>query len=518
MADTLKARTGAVATVAFLAIQALGIGICLADVTSSRVAALAYLIAQQTGNGNWQPAEGQEVPATSEALNAFLVSGMGSSAPFARGAAWLANADTPSIDSLARKIVSLKQASMATAVLDATLLNSKSYSSGYVWGSYKGYGASYPDIALGLKAHRAANGGYGDLTQLGVAVYCEVLRSQRSDGGWSYSSKPSTSGASDPSTAYSSSLLPTAYTLLELNEIQQSTGWTTGSTCGTSYNLSSALTNSLNFIWSKRNSDGGFGDNANSSALETTLAYRVIRKLAPTDSRGTDALNWLVTHQNANGSWPGGSFVTAAVLASLDSATLADTDHDGIPDAVELLLGTNPNVADARYLAKGNGQAVSGLTVPVALANEITLGKPFSFTLPAYGGTTPYIWKMGSGSLPTGLNLNTTTGVISGTPTRLGDFSFTYIATDSASPPATQETLGRISVYVSPPSLADGDINGDGVVDVADFRLAERFALGSATPSPYQAQHADVFPIGAPDGVIDIRDAILIRSRALGLQ
>jgi hypothetical protein len=108
--------------------------------------------------------------------------------------------------------------------------------------------------------------------------------------------------------------------------------------------------------------------------------------------------------------------------------------------------------------------------------------------------------------------------VISGTPTQLGAYSFTYIATDSSSPPASQETLGRISVYVSPPSLADGDVNGDGKVDVADYQLAEQFALGLATPTAAQLQHADVYPEGSPDGVIDMRDVLLIRSKALGFQ
>ena len=66
-------------------------------------------------------------------------------------------------------------------------------------------------------------------------------------------------------------------------------------------------------------------------------------------------------------------------------------------------------------------------------------GEPYSFTLGAINGTTPYTWSWSAttGSLPPGLTLDPKAGVISGIPTASGDYRFSVSVTDSSYRPYT---------------------------------------------------------------------------------
>ena len=78
------------------------------------------------------------------------------------------------------------------------------------------------------------------------------------------------------------------------------------------------------------------------------------------------------------------------------------------------------------------GRAILPLTITnnSALPDD-TINNPYSDTLVGSGGVAPYTWAVVAGTLPPGLSLNTSSGVISGTPTALGNFSFTIQITDS---------------------------------------------------------------------------------------
>ena len=89
-----------------------------------------------------------------------------------------------------------------------------------------------------------------------------------------------------------------------------------------------------------------------------------------------------------------------------------------------------------------------GVTITTASVSNGVVGTPYSATLVAQNGQTPYTWSIAVGTLPNGLNLNPTTGVISGTPTAAGNFSFTVKVTDSTTPIA-QVTTQPLSIGIA---------------------------------------------------------------------
>lgn len=74
-------------------------------------------------------------------------------------------------------------------------------------------------------------------------------------------------------------------------------------------------------------------------------------------------------------------------------------------------------------------------SLPVPAAKVLkggTTGAAYSETIDeTTGGVSPYTFAVTSGALPTGLSLNSSTGVISGTPSATGTFDFTVTVTDA---------------------------------------------------------------------------------------
>jgi hypothetical protein len=101
----------------------------------------------------------------------------------------------------------------------------------------------------------------------------------------------------------------------------------------------------------------------------------------------------------------------------------------------------------------------TGCTAPVgALATSPTItsgtptapriGVPYSFGIIATGTPKP-TYSVSAGSLPIGLVLNPGTGLISGTPTKAGDYSFTISATNGTAPASSRHYTLTVA-----PSLA----------------------------------------------------------------
>jgi hypothetical protein len=91
----------------------------------------------------------------------------------------------------------------------------------------------------------------------------------------------------------------------------------------------------------------------------------------------------------------------------------------------------------------------SNLNCGPCSASKATVGTGYSATMTVTGGTAPFTFSLTSGALPAGLTLNTTTGVISGTPTTAGTTTFTVKVVDANGSVDTD----TCTIVVNPPPV-----------------------------------------------------------------
>ena len=83
------------------------------------------------------------------------------------------------------------------------------------------------------------------------------------------------------------------------------------------------------------------------------------------------------------------------------------------------------------------------LTITTSSLPGGVVGVAYSQTLSAAGGQPPYSWSVVAGSLPAGLALAPSTGILSGTPSATGTSNFTVRVSDDGAQP-TPQTMTRI--------------------------------------------------------------------------
>jgi hypothetical protein len=152
-----------------------------------------------------------------------------------------------------------------------------------------------------------------------------------------------------------------------------------------------------------------------------------------------------------------GSAIAGSILAlsSITLTTSANLSGRALARNGAVTLDTNTVAVCAAGCAPIN-------LAPTTLPNA-SLGQPYSQTLSATGGLLPYTYGITAGTLPPGLILSPA-GLIAGTPTSAGTFSFTVTVTDAAGCTATRvytivvAPLGCPTITVLPASLPVGVI------------------------------------------------------------
>ncbi len=147
------------------------------------------------------------------------------------------------------------------------------------------------------------------------------------------------------------------------------------------------------------------------------------------------------------------SGTTAALAPGFHTIYAFATDGE---DATSTITGlqSDPLVGSIQAYGFVVPSSVLGLKIVNTSLPPNQIGTPYSQTLVAIGGTPPFTWALTSGTLPAGLNLNASTGVISGTPTALANATpLTFQAADSSTPTAQTAAVNLTLTITSTPPL-----------------------------------------------------------------
>lgn len=124
-----------------------------------------------------------------------------------------------------------------------------------------------------------------------------------------------------------------------------------------------------------------------------------------------------------------GAFPTGSIVLDANGGNIAGTPTVAGDYTFEItLIDKLGAIAKKTYTV----EVRDNLNISTASLKSWATGQPgYIDTLTAVGGRGAYTWSISAGTLPTGLTLNSSTGIISGTPTVAGTYAITVQVTDS---------------------------------------------------------------------------------------
>ena len=222
------------------------------------------------------------------------------------------------------------------------------------------------------------------------------------------------------------------------------------------------------------------------------LAGPTIAQILPqTIPAGSQATTLKITGTNFSPEavilWNGGALATTVVDANTLSSTIGSSRLI-TPSTVQLQVQNPQTMQESQAvpvtIAPMSTDAPSPLAISTTTLPQGVVSTAYFAPLSAVAGTAPYGWSITSGSLPAGLALAANTGMISGTPSSNGTYSFGVTATDSSSPAQSAVITLALSVAAAPVTIAPLTINSPFVVSgtVGSAYLTHLQASGGTAP------------------------------------
>ena len=153
-------------------------------------------------------------------------------------------------------------------------------------------------------------------------------------------------------------------------------------------------------------------------------------------SGGKTPYTWSIT----TGALPAGLSISSAgaisgtpTAAATSSFTVQVKDANALTATKALSIVVNP-------------AAATPLSISTTSLGTGVVGQTFNSTIKVSGGKASYTFAVSTGTLPAGLSLAASTGVVSGTPSTAGSSTFTVKVTDSSSPVQTASQSYTVTV------------------------------------------------------------------------
>ncbi len=166
-----------------------------------------------------------------------------------------------------------------------------------------------------------------------------------------------------------------------------------------------------------------------------------------TSTGGSGAITWSAT------GLPAGLAIGASTGIITGTATTAGTSASVVVTATDSGAGALQQVKATAALSL---TVIPTLALTTASLPAGTYGTAYTTTLAASGGVGPYTWS--STALPTGLSLNASTGVLSGTPTATNAGTVSFTVTDAGTPQQTQTAPLTLTINPGTPLVTTASI------------------------------------------------------------